>query len=435
MTISSSLNAGVTGLNVNSSKLATISDNIANSATYGYKRATADFHSLVLNQSSGAYSAGGVRVTTGREVTERGTLVTTSNATDLAIGGRGMLPVTPVSSVGPGAVAPELQMTPTGSFKADADGILRTDSGLVLLGWPVSPDGTVPNFPRDTVGGLQPIRVDGSQLEGEPTTAITLGVNLPATDTEAGASGAVRDLTLDYFGNLGQNQTLEISFTPTIPPAGDPPSNAWTMEIRDQALAGGVIGEFTVTFDDSRADGGTIASVANLGAGAYDAATGLVTVAAQSGDLTIDIGRPLERRGLSQLSDSFAPLSIAKNGSPIGILAGMEVDANGMLSAVYDTGFTKPLYQIPIVDVPNPNGLLALGNQAYRASAESGGAYLWNAGEGPTGDLVGFAREESAVDVAGELTQLIQTQRAYNSNAKVIQTVDEMLQETTNIKR
>ena len=60
---------------------------------------------------------------------------------------------------------------------------------------------------------------------------------------------------------------------------------------------------------------------------------------------------------------------------------------------------------------------------------------LWNAGDGPTGDIVGFAREESTVDVASELTQLIQTQRAYSSNAKVIQTVDEMLQETTNLKR
>ena len=58
-----------------------------------------------------------------------------------------------------------------------------------------------------------------------------------------------------------------------------------------------------------------------------------------------------------------------------------------------------------------------------------------NAGDGPTGEIIGFAREESTTDVAGELTQLIQTQRAYSSNAKVIQTVDEMLQETTNIKR
>jgi flagellar hook protein FlgE len=52
-----------------------------------------------------------------------------------------------------------------------------------------------------------------------------------------------------------------------------------------------------------------------------------------------------------------------------------------------------------------------------------------------TGDMVAFARQESATDVARELTDMIQTQRAYSSNARVVQTVDEMLQETTNIIR
>ncbi|MEO0860967.1 MAG: flagellar hook-basal body complex protein [Pseudomonadota bacterium] len=437
MTISSSLNAGVTGLNVNASRLATISDNIANSSTFGYKRSTVDFHSLVLDQSRGTYSAGGVRVTTGRAVDQRGTLVTTNNPTDLSVGGRGMLPVTPISALSNNASAMPLRMTTTGSFRPDADGILRTDAGLALLGWPANQDGEIPNFPRDTLGGLQPVRVDGNQFEGDATTRITLGVNLPATDTLAGATGTPRELPVEYYGNMGQSQTLDITFTPTVPVAGDPASNEWTMEIRDDAQGGLLVGEFTIVFDDSRDNGGTIASVtpAAGSTATYDAVNGVVTVSAQSGDLQLDIGRPLEARGLSQLSDTFAPLSITKNGSPVGILASVEMDANGMLSAIYDTGFTKRLYQIPIVDVPNPNGLTALENQSYQVSSESGAFYLWDAGNGPVGDLVGFAREESATDVASELTQLIQTQRAYNSNAKVIQTVDEMLQETTNIKR
>jgi flagellar hook protein FlgE len=68
-------------------------------------------------------------------------------------------------------------------------------------------------------------------------------------------------------------------------------------------------------------------------------------------------------------------------------------------------------------------------------SVDSGSFFLWDASDGPTGDILGFALEESNTDVASELTSMIQTQRAYSSNAKVIQTVDEMLQETTNIKR
>ena len=99
MTISSSLNAGVAGLATNASRLATIADNIANSATYGYKRAVADFSSLVIESGQGTYSAGGVRVTTQRLIDQPGALAPTSNSTDLAVRGRGFLPVTTESSL------------------------------------------------------------------------------------------------------------------------------------------------------------------------------------------------------------------------------------------------------------------------------------------------------------------------------------------------
>ena len=93
MTISSALNAGVAGLRSNSTRLASISDNIANSSTYGYKRVETDFHSMVTSSAGGTYSAGGVRTTTYRLIDQPGSLVPTTNATDLAISGRGFLPV------------------------------------------------------------------------------------------------------------------------------------------------------------------------------------------------------------------------------------------------------------------------------------------------------------------------------------------------------
>ena len=92
MTISSSLNAGVAGLNANASKLASISDNIANASTYGYRRVETTFQSMVTGGNGGKYSAGGVRASTQRLISEGGTLVTSSNPTDLAIRGRGLLP-------------------------------------------------------------------------------------------------------------------------------------------------------------------------------------------------------------------------------------------------------------------------------------------------------------------------------------------------------
>jgi flagellar hook protein FlgE len=433
MTISSSLNAGVAGLNANATRLAAISDNIANSATFGYKRVEADFQSMVISSSGGSYSAGGVRSSTQRLIDESGSLVSTSNPTDLAVRGRGMLPVALASEVEVGNGSAQMLLTTTGSFRTDAEGRLVSESGLVLLGWPASPDGTVPEFPRDTSDGLEPVQINVNQLTGEPTTQIDLGVNLPATETAAGSTGDPQQLSIEYFDNLGKSENIRIDFTPTIPAAGS--SNEWTMSITDSAQAGALIGEYTLTFDDSRASGGTLLGVTTGSGGAYDAASGNIIVSVGGGPMEINIGQLGVSDGLTQLSDSFAPLSISKDGSPVGNMVSAEVDENGFVHASFDTGITRIIYQVPLVDLPNPNGMVAMDQQTYLPSPESGSFFLWDAGDGPTGDVVSFAREESATDVAGELTDMIQTQRAYSSNAKVIQTVDEMLQETTNIKR
>ncbi len=435
MSISSSLNAGVAGLSANATRLATISDNIANSGTYGYKRAAADFENFVINQArgAGAYSAGGVRATTTRLIDEHGPLVGTSNALDLAVAGRGMLPVTTAVSLNSTSGERPLMMTTTGAFRPDADGVLKTESGLVLLGWPANADGSIPVLPRDTIAGLQPVVINANQTAGDPTTKMNLGVNLPATQTEAGRPGTALPLSIEYFGNLGTSETLDIQFTPTIPATGS--SNTWTMEIRDSAQSGALIGQYLLAFDSTRANGGTLASVTVLSGGTYNATTGELALNVAGGPLTMTIGKLGDANGLTQLSDSFAPTSITKDGSPVGNLTAVEVDDNGYITATYDTGFTRRIYQIPVVDVPNPNGLISLNNQTFQVSPDSGSFFLWNAGDGPTGAIAGYAREGSATDVAAELTALIQTQRAYSSNAKVIQTVDEMLQETTNIKR
>jgi flagellar hook protein FlgE len=435
MTISSSLSAGVAGLNANASRLASISDNIANSSTFGYKRAQTDFTSMVISSTRGtsSYSAGGVRASTVRLIDERGDLIGTGHPLDLAISGRGMLPVINEVSLGNALSNTPLLMTRTGSFRTDADGVLKTDSGLVLLGWPANADGSIPPRPRDTIAGLEPVVINTNQTAGDPTTTMNLGVNLPATYTYAGSTAVPPPLSVEYFGNLGTSESLEVTFIPTVPLTGS--SNTWTMQIRDSASGGALIGEYELTFDDSRGAGGTLASVTVISGGAYNPADGTLALTVGGGPMTVGIGRLGDPNGLTQLSDSFAPVSISKNGSPVGNLTTIEVDENGYVNATYNTGFTKRLYQIPLVDVPNYNGLVALSNQTYQVSPESGSFFLWDAGSGPTGSIQGYSREGSKTDVAAELTNLIQTQRAYSSNAKVIQTVDEMLQETTNIKR
>lgn len=433
MTISSSLNVGVVGLSVNASRLATISDNIANSATFGYKRAVADFASIVLTESAGTYVAGGVRTNTFRVVDQGGSLITTSNPTDIAIGGRGMLPVTTASSLNDTTGERPFMLTTTGSFRPDAQGTLRTPSGLVLLGWPANTDGTLPIYPRDSSIALEPVTISLNQYAADPTTDISLGVNLPATATQAGAIGDPLEISIEYFDNLGASETMTIVYTPTVPATGA--SNIWTMQIIDDATGPLPIAEFTLEFDGTRGSGGTLLSVTPISGGTYNAANGEIDINVAGGPMTLEIGEPGSNTHMTQLSADFAPVAISKNGTPVGNLSGIRIDENGFLEAVFDTGLTRVIYQIPVADVPNPNGLAALDNQAFRVTPDSGDFYLWDAGDGPTGETIGFAREESTTDIAGELTQLIQTQRAYSSNAKIIQTVDEMLQETTNIKR
>ncbi len=433
MTISSSMNASVAGLAANATKLATISDNIANSSTYGYKRAVTDFQSMVIDSGRGSYTAGGVRTTTMRLIDQRGSLVSTTNPTDLAVRGRGMLPVTTEASLQVANGENPLLLSTTGSFRPDDQGYLRSPAGLVLMGWPANTDGTIPTYPRDSVDGLEPVQINSNQFAGEATTQIDLAVNLPATSTEAGASGDAEVLSVEYFDNLGKSASLSVDFTPTVPATGA--SNAWTMTVTDSASGGAVVGEYVLQFDDTRGAGGTLQSVTTTFGGAYDPVTGAIAVTVDGGPLEIGIGELGDSSGMTQLSDAFAPVSISKNGTPVGSLTGIEVDPNGFVRASFDTGMNRILYQIPLIDVSNVNGLEALDQQSYRVTPDSGSFFMWDAGDGPTGDIVSYAREESTTDVAGELTQLIQTQRAYSSNAKVIQTVDEMLQETTNIKR
>ena len=433
MTISSSLNGGVAGLKSNATRLASILDNIANSSIYGYKWVITDFESMVTLSAGGSYSAGGVRATNTRLIDQGRSLVSTSNPTELAVRGRGLLPVARAAEVGVANGDTQMLLTTTGSFCTDAEGYLVSQSGLVLMGWPALGDGSIPSYPRDTSDGLEPIQINTNQFSGEPTTSMTLGVNLPATETEAGQPGDTESLSIEYFDNLGTSESIGVTFSPMVPVSGS--SNEWTMVLTDGAQGGAVIGEYTLTFDDSRSAGGTLASIATTSGGIYDLVSGAIVVNVDGGPIEINIGRLGQSDGLTQLSDSFAPVPISKDGSSIGKMTGVEVDANGYVHAFFDTGITRTIYQVPLIDLPNPNGMVALDQQTYLPSPDSGSYFLWDAGDGPTGDIVAYAREESATDVAGELTDMIQTQRAYSSNAKVIQTVDEMLQETTNIKR
>ncbi|WP_290748269.1 flagellar hook protein FlgE [Henriciella sp.] len=434
MSISSSLNAGVMGLNSNASRLSTISDNIANSSTYGYKRSVADFSSMVINKQASAYAAGGVTVNTFKDISQTGSLINTGNSTDIAVGGRGLLPVTDGSGISALASERELMLLPTGSFYADESGNLRTQSGMFLLGWSVDGDGGIGTVSRNSGANLEPVNISASQYVASPTSRIDLGINLPADATLAGASGQPYDLPIEYFDNIGRAQTLSLSFEPSVPTDGA--SNMWTVKVYDSAGTGtDAIAELQLEFTDSVDEGGRIKAVTAATGTTYDEATGIMSLTLPHGDVDIMVGKPGGTAGVTQLSAPFSPTNVTKDGAPIGDLQSVEIDEKGFLQAVYNSGYRRALYQIPVGDVPNMNGLRAKDGQAFSVSAESGNLYLWDAGTGPVGEVAGYSLMESTTDIAAELTDLIETQRAYSSNAKIVQTVDEMLQETTNLKR
>ncbi|MEO0450746.1 MAG: flagellar hook-basal body complex protein [Pseudomonadota bacterium] len=434
MSITSSLNAAVMGLNANSARLSTISDNIANSETNGYKRVDVEFSNMVIEQRNSAYSAGGVRVDTFKDVSAVGSLISTGNATDIAVAGRGLIPVTTVQGVNQASSDRPLQLMPTGSFTADQNGNLRTQTGLFLMGWPADPDGTISNVSRNSGIDLEPVNIATSQFTASPTENINIGINLPAEATEAGSTTGAYSMSIEYFDNLGRAQTMRMEFTPNVPGVGA--SNSWDVQMFDNAGDPTVsLGDLDIVFNDTPTLGGRIDSVAATNGATYDATTGRFTINLAHGPVDIFIGRPGELEGMTQLAAPFSPTSVTKDGSPIGDLQSVEVDETGLLQAIYDTGFRRTLYQIPVGDVPNLDGLTALDGQAYSVSGDSGSLYLWDAGTGPVGAVSGFSLMESTTDIASELTDLIETQRAYSSSAKIVQTVDEMLQETTNLKR
>lgn len=443
MSLSSGLNAGVAGLSVNSTRLAVISDNIANSNTNGYRRADVDFSSIVTASSGGPFSAGGVRVSTFRDVASSGTLISSSQPTDIAVSGLGLLPVTPLTAVEDLGSQRPFQMVATGSFRQNADGYLVTPGGLVLQGWPTDATGEpIGSIVRDSPTSLEPVRLSAFLTAADSTTKIELGVNLPAEETVAGASGTTISSPIEYFDALGVKHQLQIDYTPTVPAAGV--SNQWNIAITDSASS--LVADFDVTFDGSRnSPGGLLSatpSAANptdpLGAGTtatFDATTGAVTINVLDGPIEVQFASTATGTGLSQLAAPFTPNGLSKNGAPAGNLASLEIDSSGVLSGVYDTGQRRALYQVPLATVPNPNGLTAVDNQAFEISGDSGDVFFFDAGAGPAGEVSGFALQQSTVDIASELTNMIVTQRAFSSNATVIRTVDEMLQETTSLKR
>ena len=428
MSILGAMYAAVSGLGAQSTKLGAISDNIANTSTTGYKRVEVEFASLVTEQvSKRSYSAGGVAGNVRRRVDAQGLLQATGSSTDIAINGDGFFVVSDTQNANPQQDLTAL--TRAGSFTTDDQGFLRNAAGYYLMGFALNPDGTTvnPNPARDALADVEPVNVAGINFTGAPTTQVTFAGNLPA-QLANGTPGTPISTQIQYFTELGNSGTLTLQWTPS----SDGIANDWNLQIFDSETGGGTtaIYDQIVSFNDTGPNAGSPSSIPGVAGGQLP-----LSVNGGLQAMNLDIGDVNDASGVTQFAGEYVPTKITKNGALFGVVSRVEVSEDGIITAIFNNGVRRPIYQIPIAVVQNPNGLSARDGTAFDQSRDSGSLYLWDAGVGPAGKTAGNSLERSNVDIAQELTNMIETQRTYSTNAKVIQTSDEMLSELTQLKR
>lgn len=137
--------------------------------------------------------------------------------------------------------------------------------------------------------------------------------------------------------------------------------------------------------------------------------------------------------GLTNLAGSFTTNYIKQDGAKYGSYSGVSVSENGVVTALFDNGETRPIAILPLATFTNPNGMSALTGNAWIETDASGQPLLKQAGVDGAGEISSNALETSTVDLATEFSNMIVTQRAYSASTKIITTADEMLDELTRL--
>jgi flagellar hook protein FlgE len=151
--------------------------------------------------------------------------------------------------------------------------------------------------------------------------------------------------------------------------------------------------------------------------------------------MELNFGTLLEANGFTQFGGDFAPVFIQQNGARFGTFAGVTISEDGLVSAQFDNGEIRPIFQIPVATFTNLNGLAQITGNVWSATEPSGDPTLRTADNGPAGQTVQGALEQSTVDIGEEFTKMIVVQRAFSASTKIISTADDMLDELLRTKR
>lgn len=419
MSFSGLFSIGLSGLNAFATGLQSVSDNIANSQTVGFKRTRANFADLVTVEAAGVPTplGTGVGAVNRQLVREQGALTRTASDTDLAISGKGFFVVSETDN-GASPTAPFL-FTRAGGFVPNADGDLVNSAGYFLRGAPVGANGTIPT--SFSLGALETVNTNRIPGLAAATTAASFAGNLdpatplspalatynaaaPGANMTSGALAPDFAQSFQIFDVDGNEATLTIGFLR----AG---ADRWNAEAW-VTPAGGAAGQIAA------------------GVVAFDAA-GKIDAGATTFPSTLSTGftgspLALDLSGLTQLAGTTRSLSASADGAAFGALSGVEIAKDGLVTALFENGLKRPIYQIPLALFINPEGLESAKASAFLSTSEAGDIRLARPEDGPAGQVEANALEISTVDIGQEFSTLIATQRAYSANARIITVADEL---------
>jgi len=430
MSIFGSMKTSVSGMNAQANKLSTVSDNIANVNTTAYKSATASFSSLILPSGGGSYNSGSVETNISYSVTQQGDAISTNSGTDLSIRGAGFFVVQGADG--------KTVLTRAGDFTPDANGNLVNSAGYTLMGYSYASG--APAVVVNGFDGLVPINVNQSGLANSASTSgsFTGNLNSGATvETDATKLPSANPTTVTAntqkssvvaYDKLGNTVMYDIYYTKTQAAditASPPTTDQWEVSVYRNADAATGTGS---SFPYSSAPVATSTLTFDANGNMTSGGSFTITDTKTGGSIAMDLTK------MTQKASDFASTG-STNGQAAAAVTGVTIDKNGVVYANYAKGDPKAIYQIPLATVASPDKLTLMSGNVYQANADSGVTVTSFANSNGLGYIQSNSLEASNVDLAGQLTDMIQAQKSYTANSKVFQTGTDLLDVLVNLQR
>lgn len=418
-----SFSSALSALNANTTAIDVVGNNLANLSTTGFKASAVAFRDLVTQSLGAGLGETQVGFGTGLPLTTRqftqGALQSTSGVLDAAIQGDGFF----VLQDSAGAQL----YSRAGNFQVDAQGHLLSASGDAVQGW------TQINGQVNTNGPVGPITVPVGTLQAPRATSVfSLDMNLNAA-AAVGSADATFSYPIEVVDSLGTSHVLTISFDKTGPGAWN-----YSVSIPGEDQTTGTPGTPTVLTTGSL----TFDSAGNLTA--PDVTGRLINIQAPgltdgAADLNVNWDLYNSNNGNGPRLTQFAQISAVsandQDGMPAAQLVRVGLSDGGNILAQYSNGQQTVVGQLAMAGIRNPESLIAMGDNNFEASSLTATPAIGVPNTGGRGKILGGELEASNVDIAKEFTDMIVYQRGYEANAKVVNTADQLSQDTMNLIR